>query len=244
MKPVTRSFTASAVLDTHVVNGTAIDPPFLGPVTDLETAYGTPKTFTLTSTDISAKGVSYVIADAATGNAPTNVTVSIDQSTGIATLTPKAGFNGAINLLAAVTSVSGASGYDVQAFTLTVDAPTLGAVSDQADSLGTPATFTLTTPSAGTVAYKIVDQSTFALPANVTVSINQATGQITLTPAAGFVGTVNLRAGVRGSGYDGCRGELLVQNSQADGCCWADAQQYCQYVDGDRGRDGVYAGGK
>jgi hypothetical protein len=34
-------------------------------------------------------------------------------------------------------------------------------------------------------------------PANVTVSVNQATGQVTITPNAGFTGTVEFKVGVR-----------------------------------------------
>ena len=45
--------------------------------------------------------------------------------------------------------------------------------------------------------YKIFDPTTHAAPTNVTISINQSTGQVTLTPAAGFTGTLHLLAGVR-----------------------------------------------
>ena len=61
----TRSFTASAVLDSHMQNGAAIDPPFLGPVTNHETAYGKPTSFTLTATDLSGQGTSFAIGTSA-----------------------------------------------------------------------------------------------------------------------------------------------------------------------------------
>ena len=79
-----------------------------------------------------------------------------------------------------------------------VDPPFLGAVTNQTTTAGTPVTLTLTSTdlSGGGVAYAVVDPTTFGTPANVTVSINQSTGQVTLTPATGFTGTISLLAGV------------------------------------------------
>ncbi len=60
-----------------------------------------------------------------TFGAPSNVTVDIDQDTGLVTLTPDAGFTGTINLLAGVRSATAddeQANYNTEAFTLTVNA--------------------------------------------------------------------------------------------------------------------------
>ena len=79
--------------------------------------------------------------------------------------------------------------------------PFLGPVSNQTTTQGTAVTFNLTSTnlSGAAITYKVGDATTFGTPANATVSINQATGQVTVTPAAGFTGTINLLAGVRAS---------------------------------------------
>jgi cyclophilin family peptidyl-prolyl cis-trans isomerase len=77
--------------------------------------------------------------------------------------------------------------------------PFLGAVDNQTTTQGTPVSFTLTSTnvSGGAITYKVADAANFGTPANATISINQATGQVTLTPEVGFTGTINLLAGVR-----------------------------------------------
>jgi cyclophilin family peptidyl-prolyl cis-trans isomerase len=189
----TQTFTAAAVTDTNV------DPPFLGPVSNQTTAENQPVTFTLTSTDVSGNGVTYTIEDPATSGSPTNVTVSIDQSTGDVSLTPVAGFTGAINLLTTARAASGSStSVDTQAFTLTV-APTLDPIAQQSIAAGTVDNFTLSSANAegNPVVYQVVDATTKAAPTNVDVNIDQTTGAVTLTPHAGVSGTVNLLAEVR-----------------------------------------------
>ncbi len=81
-----------------------------------------------------------------------------------------------------------------------IDPPFLGAVTSHSTNENSPVTFTLTStdPENAGVAYTIVTPN-FSAPQNVTVSINQSTGQVTLTPATGFTGTISLLAGVRAS---------------------------------------------
>ncbi len=193
---VQQGFTASVVTDT------ATDHPFLGPVTDHATVPGAPVSFTLTSTEVSGGGVSYAIFDPNTLDAPTNVTVAVDDATGNVTLTPNAGVTGQITLWATVkraTDDNTITNFDYQAFTLNVVAPTLSAVDNQTTGAGVPDVFSLhSTDSSGNgIVYSIVDATTQAAPTNVDVAIDQATGQVTLTPHAGFQGTLNLLAGVR-----------------------------------------------
>jgi cyclophilin family peptidyl-prolyl cis-trans isomerase len=194
-----KTFTATGVSDNHV------DPPFLGPVTNHSSLPNMPATFNLTSTDPSGGGVAYSIVDASTGNAPANVTVNI-TATGQVTLTPASGFTGAVNLLARVRAANAAdapANYDTQAFTFTVSSstsPLLNVVANQTTTVNAAISFTLTsTDPAGTgVTYSVVDPGTLGAPANVTVNVTTA-GQVTLTPATGFTGTIQLLARVRQS---------------------------------------------
>ena len=107
-----------------------------------------------------------------------------------------------------VTATGGGGATNQKTFTVNVqadtvsDPPFLGTVpASLSTPTNLPATFTLTSTDVDNtgVAYTVVDRATFAAPANVDVSINQASGQVTLTPKAGFTGTVNLLAGVRKS---------------------------------------------
>lgn len=83
-----------------------------------------------------------------------------------------------------------------------VNPPFLGAVPDRTTTQGQAISFQLSATdfSEGGVFYKIgVDNASFGAPANVTVSIDQASRTVTLTPAASFTGTIQLLAGVRAS---------------------------------------------
>ena len=188
--------------------------PALPAIGDRAAAAGMPISFALNATDALGHEIVYTLVDADTMESPADVDVTLVQATGQLTLTPHAGFHGIVHLIAAARDADSpdvAANFATQAFALNVF--TLDAVSDQATELGTPVTFTLTTsPSGGNELYKIVAEDSFGAPANVTVAINQATGQVTLTPAAGFVGTVNLRAAVRGADSVDVEGNYSIQS--------------------------------
>ena len=207
---ITVTATGSGGQSTQQVFSAAavINPPQIGPVTNQTTTATTPVTFTLQSgLNDQTSGAVYRIFDASTLVEPTNATISINQSTGQVTITPKPGFKGTLNLLAGVrssTAPDAAVDYDTTDFTLTVTAnpaikPTLDSVINQTTAEGAADNFTLTSTDNGAngVVYKVADATTFGTPANATVSINQSTGVVTVTPNAGFVGTINLVAGVR-----------------------------------------------
>ncbi|MEZ6133558.1 MAG: tandem-95 repeat protein [Pirellulaceae bacterium] len=88
-----RSFVATVVQDT--ANG----GPFLNPIPDVTTPSGTPVTINLTSQDVEGDPVSYSVQ--ATG-AVTNFGLTVDSSTGVATVTPPANFNGTLQFIATV----------------------------------------------------------------------------------------------------------------------------------------------
>jgi cyclophilin family peptidyl-prolyl cis-trans isomerase len=139
----------------------------------------------------------------------TSATLIDDTQDAVLRVFAPASFDGSSATIT-VTATNGASETAQQFFSASavtdthVDTPFLGAVTNQTTTQDTAATFNLTSTdlSGGGVAYTVVDPTTFSAPTNVTVSIDQATGQVTLTPAAGFTGTVNLLAGVRAASAD------------------------------------------
>jgi hypothetical protein len=81
---------------------------------------------TPTSTDPSNNGVRYSLFSP-TGGAPANLTFSVNDATGVITITPNASFTGTINVLVGVRSALAANtfgNYDTQAITITVEANT------------------------------------------------------------------------------------------------------------------------
>jgi cyclophilin family peptidyl-prolyl cis-trans isomerase len=176
--------------------------PTLDPVSNQSVAVNAPANFTLHATDSLGNNVVYSILDATTHLAPTDADVSITQATGEVIVTPHAGFKGTLNLLAAVrdtTSPDAFANYTTQPFSVTVVAPTLDPVVDQTVPVNVPSKFTLLSndPLSNDVVYAIFDASTHAAPADASVDIKQPDGEVTVTPHAGFVGTLHLVAGVR-----------------------------------------------
>jgi cyclophilin family peptidyl-prolyl cis-trans isomerase len=67
-------------------------------------------------------------------------------------------------------------------------------------------------PSNGTLTYIVTDPNHFgASPPNVNVNVNQVTGAVTLTPAAGFSGPVSLLAGVSSAGSPTAQAQFDTQ---------------------------------
>ncbi len=131
----------------------------------------------------------------------TSAQVITDTQNAVLRVTAPASFNGNSATIT-VTATNAAQQSAQQSFSATavVNPPKLGTVTNLTTTKGVPITLTLTsTPndSSAGVFYTVVDPVSFGAPANVTISINQQTGQVTLTPAAGFTGTINLLAGVR-----------------------------------------------
>lgn len=129
-----------------------------------------------------------------------------DTQHAVLRLTAPAGFTGTSNIT--VTATNTGSQTAQRSFVATVatdtvnDRPFLGTVTNQTTRVNTPITITLpaTDVELDTLTFVVRDPTNFAnQPSNVTVSINQGTRQATITPATGFVGTVNLLIGVRDS---------------------------------------------
>jgi len=137
----TGASTAEGV-NVNFVPDTNDDRTFLGAVANLSTTVGTAVSFQIPAVDLDGNPTTYTIRDT-NFQTPTNVTVSIDQATGRATLTPAAGFIGSIDLIVGVrdqmarssTNLDARDNFDTQTITLTVT----GSIDLDADSDTGPA---------------------------------------------------------------------------------------------------------
>ncbi len=175
--------------------------PSLLTVSNQSTTLGAPKSITLSGIDFTGGNLAFTLFGT---SSPTHITITPGTG-GQFILQPDAGFTGTINLRAGVRAASSddvAANYTTQDFTLTVSAPTLDPINNVITTVGvaTSVTLTGTNPSGGGIVYSIVDPVTKLAPAHVAISINQVTGLATLTPEAGFGGTINLLARVRDVG--------------------------------------------
>jgi cyclophilin family peptidyl-prolyl cis-trans isomerase len=135
--------------DTATLTGVTYsknDKPFLGPVANQSTTVGTPVNLALTSTDLQNDPVTYTLT--AQGANASKVTIALNSSTGVATLTPEAGFVGVVQLRAVVTDNGGLT-TDSQLFNLTVNAgstqsTTTVSLSKATTVVGAPVTVTAT----------------------------------------------------------------------------------------------------
>ncbi len=136
----------------------------------------------------------------------TGATVFNDTENAVIKLTPGPGFAGPANVTITATDADGAPGAGTQTLSFTgvndgIDSrPFISPpIPDQTTTAGTPITFTVPyidiDGDPGTI---VVRNSDFSAAApNVTVSIDQAARTVTITPNAGFTGTVEFKVGVR-----------------------------------------------
>ena len=101
----------STTFRTNLVADTVNDRAFLNTIADVRTNPNTPVTFTARGTDLNNDKLTYAVGSATSlFTAPTNVTIAVDQNTGLVTLTPAAGFTGTIDLLVGVRDQTNRSG--------------------------------------------------------------------------------------------------------------------------------------
>lgn len=127
--PTTQTFSTTGIVvnASNAGSNAPTNPPFLGPVQNQTTTAGQPVSFTVPYTNVNGTPVAFAVKNDSFSGAPSNVTVSINQQTGVITLTPAAGFTGTIQLKVGVRLASAsdsAGNYDTQLFTLTVDPAT------------------------------------------------------------------------------------------------------------------------
>ena len=147
-----------------------------------------------------------------TGSTPTtplrinSAAVVTDTENAVIKLTPTPGFQGTANITVTANDGTGPTSqtFAVQSVPnpVTTTKPFITTpVPDQTTTAGTPVTFTVPVTSVSGGATTIVVRSGGSgftgTPANVTVSVNQGTNQVTITPNAGFTGTTEFKVGVR-----------------------------------------------
>jgi cyclophilin family peptidyl-prolyl cis-trans isomerase len=135
----------------------------------------------------------------------TSATVVQNDPNGVLHITAPATYTG--NSTITVTPSDGGASSTGDNFKVTFaadtvnDPPFLGPIADQTTTPGTGVTFQLTSTDLENdpVTYSIVSATNAAdgSVVNITSKINQATGRVTVTPPAGFVGVINLKVGVK-----------------------------------------------
>jgi peptidyl-prolyl cis-trans isomerase B (cyclophilin B) len=134
-------------------------------------------------------------------------TVFDDVENAVVRLSAPAGFSGSSTITVTATNTQGLQiqrSFLVNVLADTInDRPFLGALTNLGTTQsvpGTPVRFTVPATDLENDALTIVvrDPNNFAnQPANVTVSVDQGTREVTLTPASNFAGAINLLVGVR-----------------------------------------------
>lgn len=133
-----------------------------------------------------------------------SASVISDDHDAVLRISAPANFSGTSNIT--ITANTTSDGSAQQSFNVTSvvdtinDPPFLGSIPNQTTTLGTAVTFDLpaTDLESDSLTYVVTDPNNFGTtPANVTISIDQANHLATVTPNAGFTGTINLLVGVR-----------------------------------------------
>ncbi len=100
-----RQFTVTVAADT------TNDPPFLNPISPIQTPVNTPVTFNIPATDVEGDPIYY---DAAVSPANSNLTLSVDHSTGSVTLTPSASLAPGVYSILVKVAANSTSAFDTQ----------------------------------------------------------------------------------------------------------------------------------
>ena len=134
----------------------------------------------------------------------TKATVFTDTANGVVKVTSAAGFTGSAGITIGATDGDNAPTSTTFRTNLVADTLNdrafLNAIADVRTNPNTPVTFTArgTDLDSDQLTYAVGSASSlFTPPTNVTAAIDQNTGLVTLTPAAGFTGTIDLLVGVR-----------------------------------------------
>ena len=199
--PTQTTFNLTGTADTNNAN-----PPFLNPVPNTLTATaGQATTLTLTSADRDGGGVTYVVKNVDFTGDPANLSYSINQATGVVTLTPAASFSGTVPFKVGVrqsTAADTPSSYAAQLVTMTVNSST---TVNQITATGSPA------GSEPRVTVKNADGSTrFSVLAfeptftgGVTVQVADVTGDgnpdVIAVPGFGGAPVIKVLSGTDGS---------------------------------------------
>ncbi|WP_158633671.1 peptidylprolyl isomerase [Tautonia sociabilis] len=195
--------TDTETFQVNVVANSENQRPFLGPIPNQFTTPGTPVQFPLNATSTNpGDQLTYAVGGGTASDgtfAPVqNATATVDQATGLVTVTPNSGFEGTINLLVGVRdqvnragSLDAVSNFDTQKLTLTVtnnNRPTATSL-NVAATQNQPVTIQLAgdtnNPDSGqTLTYQLTGP-----PVNGQISNFDANaGTLTYTPNTNFAG--------------------------------------------------------
>ena len=158
------------------------DPPVLSPIGDRTTPEDTPKTITVSASDVDGDNITYT---ATSSNPNVTCTVNGDQLT----MTPAGNWTGTSTIT--VTADDGNGGTDTEDFVLTVtpvnDPPAIESIPDQTTPEDTPKTITISSidPDSANVTYTGNSSNQ-----NVTVTVNG--DQVTMTPADDWNGNATI----------------------------------------------------
>ncbi|MCS6978223.1 MAG: peptidylprolyl isomerase [Gemmatales bacterium] len=200
------------------------DPPFLHYIPPQNAVSGQPLQIPLSYTDIDSGdprffavgGVNNFLFFGNLVNQPAHATVSLNQATGVLTVTPTYPFTGTLQIMVGVRDAMhgvNASAFDTQIVTINVaptnnTIPTLGTLPDPVQAVSgrtTVVQLTFTDPDTGdrhffaasAPADFLVNNNLINQPENASLFIDQSTGQLFITPKVGFTGTFQLMIGVR-----------------------------------------------
>jgi len=138
----------------------------------------------------------------------TSATVVQNDPNGVLRVTAPATYTGTSSIT--VTPSDGGASSTGDSFNVTFasdtvnEPPFLGPIANQTTTVGTPVTIQLTSTDleSDPVTYSVVSatNATGGAAVAVVTSIDQATGRVTVTPPADFVGTIKLKLGVKDAG--------------------------------------------
>ncbi len=189
---------STAAIGVNFVAPTVNNPPFLAPLANQTTYANSPVSFQIPATDVEGDTLTYVVRDPANfANPPTNVTVNLNQATGLVTVTPAANFTGTVSLLVGVRDQTArnrlpldAKGqFDTNLITLTVlpnassQPPVVNPISLPVVPDGTTLTFTAFATAPSPDGNPVALTYSLAAGAPTGASVNAQTGQVTWTPA-------------------------------------------------------------
>ncbi|MGB7344278.1 MAG: tandem-95 repeat protein [Pirellulaceae bacterium] len=185
--------THSETIQVTVAADTANSQPFLNEVVvPASFAAGAPATLQLSSIDVEGDAVTYL---ANSQSAAANATVSVDENSGLVTVTPSSGFTGAVNVLVGVQPGSGVIGnsssdFDTQLVTFNFESNVLAAPSglDLDASTDSGASNTDSVTNTGTLTFNVSGVTDGAEVAIVNVNTGTTLG---LAIASGGIATIN-----------------------------------------------------
>jgi cyclophilin family peptidyl-prolyl cis-trans isomerase len=216
-----QTFPVLAVSSSAFTSATTTPPTLNTVATPVNTAANTATTFQLSATNPTGGSLSYTVDGGLSAGAFTtvqNATATV-SSTGLVTVTPNTGYTGPINLVVGVTDGTDRTGsspsdpsnpanYSLQNVTVQVGtfpaAPTIKPIASPITasiSQNVQIQLSANNPSGGQLTYTVQgglsDGSFTSIPSTEGTASVSSSGLVTVVPAAGYTGPIDLLVGVR-----------------------------------------------